>query len=148
VPNAAVSVVEDWLLFGNNKELVIKAVETLKAKEALADQDDYAAVQKVIAQLGGGEDSFRHFTRSAESFELTYELMRQNKMPESESAMGKIINRLWSMGDEEEEDERDQAIDASKLPPFEQVRKYLAPAGAYVRSEADGWYVSGAMLAK
>ena len=43
---------------------------------------------------------------------------------------------------------RQQQIDDSKMPPYDAVRRYLGPAGAYVKSEANGWVVVGCVLTK
>lgn len=151
IPNAAVAVVGDWLFFGNNKELLKKVILTNQANgnaELLANAADFLRIEGVLSTLGSGQDSFRHFARTDQAAQVTYELMQQGKMPESESALGKIINELWSMGQEDELATREQQIDATKLPPFAKVEGYLGPAGSYGRTEKDGWYVSGAMLKK
>lgn len=151
VPNAAVTVVDDWLYFANNKEIIQKVIETKNAGGAanlLSNEADYQQMDKALAVLGSGTDSFRHFARSDETARMTYELMRQGKMPEAESAVGKAINQIWSIGQEDEDFTREQEIDAGKLPPFAQVEKYLGPSGSYGRTEANGWFVSGAMLKK
>ncbi|QDU74479.1 hypothetical protein Pan97_14870 [Bremerella volcania] len=151
IPNAAVSVVDDWVYFANNKELIKKVILTKQAGAAanLLDQAaDYQRMNKALAVLGSGVDSFRHFARSDQAARVTYELMQQGKMPESESALGKLINEVWSMGQDDDTAKREQQIDASKLPPFAQVEGYLGPTGSYARTEEDGWYVSGAMLKK
>ncbi|PQO29120.1 hypothetical protein C5Y96_15310 [Blastopirellula marina] len=151
IPNAAVSVVGDWVFFANNKELIKKVILTKQAgagANLLEQAADYQRMSKALQVLGSGVDSFRHFGRTDQAARVTYELMQQGKMPESESALGKIINELWSMGQEDEQAKRQQQIDASKLPPFAQVEGYLGPTGAYGRTEDNGWYVSGAMLKK
>ncbi|MBA2115751.1 hypothetical protein HOV93_29360 [Planctomycetes bacterium FF15] len=151
IPNAAVAVVGDWVYFANNKELIKKVILTKQAgadAKLLSQAADYARMDKALAALGSGEDSFRHFARTDQAARVTYELMQQGKMPESESALGKVINELWSMGQDDETITREQEIDASKLPPFAQVEGYLGPTGSYGRTEDDGWYVSGAMLKK
>lgn len=152
IPNAAVAVVDDWLYFGNNKELIKKVILTKQAggnAKLLGQAGDYQRMDKALGVLGSGADSFRHFARTDQAARVTYELMQQGKMPESESALGKIINELWSMGqDDDAAAKREQQIDASKLPPFAQVEGYLGPTGSYARTEDDGWYVSGAMLKK
>jgi hypothetical protein len=43
---------------------------------------------------------------------------------------------------------RKQRIDGSNLPEFEAIRAYLGPAGGYMRSEPNGWYVTGVLLNK
>ena len=37
---------------------------------------------------------------------------------------------------------REQKIDGRQLPDYEAVRRYLGPAGMFLRSEDDGWFAS------
>ena len=72
-------------------------------------------------------------------------MIRQNKMPESESVLGRVLNAL--MGNKKGE-VREQKIDGSKLPDYDVVRRYLGPAGMVVTSESDGWFIKGVALTK
>ncbi|MCA9150045.1 MAG: hypothetical protein KDA92_12120, partial [Planctomycetales bacterium] len=92
------------------------------------------------------DDSLRSFGRTDESYRPNYELIRQNKMPESESLLGRVLNRM--LGPDDETVLRKQNIDGSKLPDFQVVRRYLGPTGMFMRSEKDGWYVAGVLLNK
>lgn len=149
VPNAAVAVVDDWLYFANNKSLIRKVIETKRSGgNLLANDAAYQKVEGALKTLGAGSDSFRHFVNSDQATQVTYELLRQGKMPESESAIGRVLNELWRVGEEENPQLREQKIDAAKLPAFQQVEKYFGPSGTFARTEDNGWYASGAMLKK
>ena len=67
-------------------------------------------------------------------------------MPESESMLGKLLNQV--LGPDDEGVLRSQQIDGSQLPEFQTVRRYLGPAGAFVRTEEDGWFATGCLLDK
>ena len=57
----------------------------------------------------------------------------------------------WGSADGEPEEEgemREQYLDGSKLPDYQVVRRYLGPGGFYIRSEDDGWSISGVLLTK
>jgi hypothetical protein len=41
---------------------------------------------------------------------------------------------------------REQRIPGEKLPEFDLIRHYFGPAGIYVLSEDNGWYVCGCIL--
>ena len=43
---------------------------------------------------------------------------------------------------------RKQKIDGSTLPSFEMVRRYFGPTGRVLRSDEDGWFLTGAVLNK
>jgi hypothetical protein len=110
------------------------------------DTADYQIVGDALGKIGSNEDSVHVFTRTDEAYRPTYELIRQGKMPESKTLLGKLLNRL--LGPEEEGILREQQIDGSKMPEFDAVRRYLGPAGLFVRSDEDGWFTAGCMLSK
>jgi len=146
-PGTAVAVVDNFLFFANNKEIVKKAIDAKLKGATLAKNADYQRVQVVLKTLGSGSDSVQYFAESEAALRANYELMQQGKMPESNSVVGKAINYMLSDGDDPAGD-RTQNVDASKLPPFDEVKQYLGPSGAYSQSEDNGWYATGAMLKK
>jgi hypothetical protein len=84
-----------------------------------------------------------------EEWRPTYELIRQGKMPQSETMFGKMLNNLLTSEVERGEGIiRQQRIDGSTLPSFEAIRRYFGPSGRSLRSERDGWVLSGAILGK
>ncbi len=102
-----------------------------------------------MSQLLSGAAAARFFIRTDEAYRPIYELLRQGKMPESETLLGRLLNRLLTPSDDEEEGIlRKQKIDGRKLPDFEMVRRYFSPAGTIVRSSDDGWFIVGATLSK
>ncbi|PHR99101.1 MAG: hypothetical protein COA78_25370 [Blastopirellula sp.] len=145
IPNAAITVTDKWLIISSHLGLM-QNVLTNKG-QSIANAKDYQDVQKMLINLGAGTDSFRSFVRSDDAMKVTYQMMRQNRMPEAENMLGKILNELWSVGDEQNQG-RKQAIKGDKLPAFNLVEKYFGPAGMYVRSEDNGWFITGASLKK
>ncbi len=99
--------------------------------------------------LSPGERSGWSFGRTDDELRPTFELLRQGKMPQAKTMLGKFLNNLL-LTEEEREDGtiRKQQIDGSNLPDFEEVKHYLGPAGRVVRSEKDGWFVTVAVLRK
>jgi hypothetical protein len=70
-------------------------------------------------------------------------------MPESETLLGRVLNRLLTTPEDEDEGVlRKQQIDGRELPSFEMVRRYFNPLATLVRSTEDGWLIVGATLAK
>ena len=61
--------------------------------------------------------------------------------------MGRLLNAIL---DEDTDDEqlREQRLDARKLPEYQMVRRYLGPAGMFVVSHDDGWLATGCFLSK
>ena len=60
--------------------------------------------------------------------------------------LARLLNAM--MGPKEEGAVRKQEIDGSKLPEFDEVKKYLGPGGLFAQSEEDGWWLVGCLLKK
>jgi hypothetical protein len=148
-PTSAVCVADGHLFYASHIDF-LKEVFALDTPQAtLGTAGDYREVENALSQLSTGEVAARFFVRTDEAFRPIYELLRQGKMPESETLLGRILNRLLSPPDDEEEGIlREQKIDGRQLPEFEMVRRYFSPAGTIIRSSDDGWIVVGATLSK
>lgn len=146
IPNSAVTVIHGHLVWATHLDFIKDVMIPNKPGERLNDAADYVEVQKALARLGADEEAIRSFVRTDHSFHATYELLRQGKMPESETMLAKILNKM--LGPEDEDKLREQEIDGSKMPPFEAVRKYLGPGGISVQSVDQGWLVTGLLLTK
>jgi hypothetical protein len=145
LPNSAVTVVHGHLIVASHVDFIVKVLDA--QPQTLDAAEDFVRVGKALDGLGAGTQALRHFVRTDKAYMTTYELVRQNKMPEAKTVLGKVLNRLFA-SDEDDESMivRQQQIDGTKMPEFEKVREYLGPAGFYVQSEDDGWLVSGCLL--
>lgn len=145
---------DPWAICAMHNHLIgsrnIDILEDLAENDGgpLDKTDDYQQVSQALQRLGGQQDNFRYFTRTEKSYHADYELLRQGKMPLSQSLIGSFLNKLLGTG--EKNVLRKQTLDASKLPAFDDVRKYFGPAGFYARTEpdGDGWFVVGTLLRK
>jgi hypothetical protein len=146
LPNMAFTVFQGQLMVATHVEFLQEVMTKAVASKPLAELDDYVRVQTALTRLGAGQDSLRGFTRTDESYRGTYDLLRQGKLPEGETILARILNNVLGSGKKDEV--RKQQIDGSKLPPFEEVQKYLGPAGSYVHTEDDGWILVGCLLKK
>lgn len=148
LPNMAITVYAGHLIVATHVDFVqdLIAFAQQASGDTLARRTDYQRVRQALVRLGSGHDSFRFFTRTDESYRATYELLRQGKLPESETMLARLLNAL--LGPVEEGTVRKQEIDGSKLPDFPLVQKYLGPAGLFVQSEEQGWWIVGCLLKK
>jgi hypothetical protein len=148
-PTSAVCVADGHLFIASHVDF-LKEVFSLDTPQArLRTAGDYREVNNAMSQLLSGAAAARFFMRTDEVFRPVYELLRQGKMPESETLLGRLLNRLLTPPhDEEEGILREQKIDGRQLPDFEMVRRYFSPAGTIVRSSDDGWFIVGATLSK
>lgn len=114
------------------------------AAAQLSKAADYTKVGAALKKLGAGQNALGFFTRSDKAYHVTYELIRQGKMPEAKSLFGNLLNGM--LGPEEEGVLREQEIDGTKMPPYEKIRHNLGPAGAFMDVEKDGWSITGCLL--
>ena len=146
LPNAAITVANNHLLVASHYDYLVEILKQADARASLANSVEYGQVQEALTKLGAGENALRSFSRTDEQLQPTYELIRQGKMPESETMLGRMLNTLFSSG--KKGVVRKQEIDGSKMPDFEVVRRYLGPSGSFLTSEDDGWFFKGVLLTK
>ena len=147
LPNMAITVFEGHLVVSTHVELRRGPGSRVRKSPNLAATDDFKRVHAAGSSgLQSGHDSFRFFTRTDESYRGTYELIKQGKLPESETMLARILNAM--LGPTEEGGVRKQEIDGTKLPDFdagEEVpwpRRRLRPVGRR------GWRMVGCLLKK
>ena len=146
---AAITVANGHMLVSSHIDLVKKVIDQSQnvPADSLADSDEYKLVGDALAKLGAGEDAFRFFSRTDEEYRVTYELFRQGKMPEAQTVLGKLLNRMLG-GNVKKGELREQELSGEKLPAYRSVRHYLGPAGSFIRSEENGWLITGILLTK
>lgn len=144
LPNMAVTVWEGHLIVATHSDYVQDFLKNVKAKGAnLETISDYKRVKAALDRLGQGEDSLRYFAKTEESYRATYEMLKQNKLPQSETMFARILNAMLT--EEDQEGPRKSSIDGSKLPAYESMVKYLGPTGVFMQSEDNGWWVVGTL---
>lgn len=144
LPSAAITVAKGYLLIASHYEFLVQCLRPVEPRNALVRSVDWLIVDEMIRSMGGSEECLRIFYRADQMYRPTYELIRQGKIPESESILGRLLNTL--LATEEEGETRKQRIDGSKLPDFEVVRRHLGLVGIFGREEENGWFVKGFML--
>ncbi len=149
LPNSVVAVAMGHLMMASDLQYLQEILAGFGQGERLASSADYSQTLDALNQLSPGERSALHFGRLDEEMRPTFELIRQNKMPESKTMFGKFLNNLLTTEKQRKEGElREQRIDGSTLPSFEAVRRYFGPHGRITRSSEDGWVITGAVLNK
>ena len=111
----------------------------------LATQPEFQQVWDLtFGKLGVKQQSSRSFSWTDRAVQPAYELIRQGKMPQSESLLGRTLNSLAAPG--KKGSPRRQRIDGSKLPDFDVVGKALGPSTAAMTSEENGWFIKGVLM--
>ncbi len=146
LPNQALTVARGHLFIASHVDFLKKVLRQSDEKTSLARAVEYQVVQKALASLNPPDRTAEIFNRTDETYRPTYELIRQGKMPESQMLFGRLLNTF--LGPEKKGVPRKQEIEGSKMPEFDYVRRHLSPAGAYVVSEEQGWFIKGFMLGK
>jgi hypothetical protein len=140
--SAAISVVDGHLMISSHVDYIMDIIQRKKDAPALGTEEDLQTIEKSLQALGASEtDTLRSFLRLGEISRVSYELLREGKMPESQGLFGQALNRFFAS--EKKGEKRQQRIKGDKLPPFDKIEKYFGPAGIYVRTEEDGWYMAG-----
>jgi hypothetical protein len=149
LPNSAVCVALGHMMMASDIDYLKKILEGVAEKDRLAGTDEYQDVSAALEYLSPGERSGWSFGRTDDELRPAFELLRQGKMPQAKTMLGKFLNNLLLTAEEREDGTiRKQQIDGSSLPDFEDVKHYLGPAGRVLRSEKDGWFLTVAVLKK
>lgn len=146
---SAVCVDGGQLFIASDVEFLRLAFKQATKNEALDESFDYLAVAGVLAELAPGKQCSWSFTRTDESLRPTYVLLREGRLPQSESFFARLLNELLTTpADQKNQLLRKQKLDGSQLPSFELARRYFGPTGRTIRSDEDGWLMTGVMLNK
>ena len=144
--HAAFTVGFGQLLVASHVDYLEEVINRGAGQQTLANTKDFVMIDHALTRIGAGRDAVRYFSRTDKEFHATYELIKAGKMPESETLLGTALNRLFSS--DEKGVLREQQIRGDKMPDYEKVRIYLGPAGLFVQSEDNGWFVAGCLLKK
>lgn len=146
---AAVCLHQGRLVIGSDADFLRQALFGVSPGESLSSSPDLRAAIAALSEIAPGKRCAWTFSRNDEAFRPTYELIREGRMPEAQTFFGRLLNRLLTSDEEREVDAlREQKIDGSRLPSFELARRYFGPSARSVRSEQDGWLISGVVLSK
>lgn len=144
LPNSAVTVAHGHLIVASHVDFLTKALD--EQETTLDKAKDFIRLNAELDKLGADKVAARQFVRTDKAYHTTYELLRQNKMPEGETVLARALNRLLSDEDADDMAVRKQEIDGAKMPDFAKVRQYFGPSGFFVTAEKDGWMITGCLL--
>jgi hypothetical protein len=149
LPNSAVTVALGHMMMASDVNYLTEILQSVGRHERLASSADYQQMTEVMNRLAPGERSGWIFGRSDEELRPTFDLIREGKMPQSKSMLGKLLNKMLTTADEEKQGTpRRQRVNGANLPDFEMVRRYFGPHASVVKSEKDGWFITAALLNK
>ncbi len=148
LPHGAFAVANGQLFIASHIDFLVKALKPIAPADQLATQKEFLKVWDLtFNQLGVKQQTARSFSWSDRAVQPTYELIKQGKMPQSESLLGRTLNSLSAAG--KKGAPRQQKINGAKLPDFATVvAPALGPATASMTAEKDGWFVKGVLVTK
>lgn len=144
-PNAAITVTNGQLYVASHLDYLVQVLKQREERDALAKAVDFQVIEQRVKDLGKERCAWV-FSRTDKEYRATYELIRQGKMPESETMLGRMLNTIFGAG--KKGVLRQQEVDGSKLPEFDAVRRHLGTAGGFGVSEENGWFLKGFMMKK
>jgi hypothetical protein len=149
LPNEAITVAHGCLMIASHYDFLTKVLGKVDAEKTLVKASEFQAIEAAIKIFGFDLQSVKSFSRTDEALRPTYELIRQGKMPQSETLLGRIMNSMFGAGRGEKKGVlRKQEIDGAKMPDYEVMRRSLGPSGMAVQSEKEGWFLKGVLLRK
>ncbi|QDU88178.1 hypothetical protein Pla175_15490 [Pirellulimonas nuda] len=137
------------LLVASDAEFLAQVLEGVARRESLAEGYDFQAAVSELDRVAPAARSAWAFVRTEEIVRPTYELIRANRMPEAETFLGRLMNKMLTTEQDLERGViRKQRIDGASLPSFEVARRYFGPSARAIRTDKDGWLVTGVVLSK
>ena len=82
-------------------------------------------------------------------------MLRAGRLPESKSLAGSLLKKVLEsdqaldgkqVGEPQDPAQRQQKVDGSSLPEFEQISRYFGVNGTSMQTTPDGWYFVGVGL--
>lgn len=140
IPQSSVCVANGHLFVVSSVPFLEKLLSKRPTDESLAATAEFKYVDNELKQLHPGEQSFRFFTRLDEVVRPHFDFLKNNQFPQAKTSLANAINRILN-GNKDRTELRKPEIDGTKLPDFEQVRKYFGIGGGVVVTEDDGWYL-------
>lgn len=149
IRRAAVCLNGEHLIVASDVEFLRKVLFGIDPQESLSQSPDYQEAMRHIGLLSSDERCSWSFFRTDESIRPSYELIRQGLMPQAQTFFGRFLNELLTTKEDEEKGViRKQRIDGSRLPSFELARRYFGPSARSIRTDDDGWFITGVVLSK
>ncbi|MGA2063489.1 MAG: hypothetical protein ABSG86_00890 [Thermoguttaceae bacterium] len=147
LPHGAITVTQGHLLIASHIDFLLKILKPREPATMLRNNQEFLKVWKLAqTRFAMTEQCGRDFWWTDEKVRPTYELVRQGKMPESETLLARTLNSL--SGAAKKGEARRQRIKGGKLPDYQVVQRALGPATVAAVSEPTGWFFKGVLLPK
>lgn len=133
-----------YLMFSSHPELLIESAKRIKTglKGGFPELQEVKTVVQALKDLGAVKVSYDHVSRMTMAMRIKYELLRKGQLKDSDSIMATIFRRLSN----EDHGGQPDPLNAAKLPPLNQIEKYMPDGGAFFEATDKGWLMTGFFL--
>lgn len=141
--------VPGYLVFSSHPELMLETVERISngsGQPNFADAPDVKMLRERLDALPRGPaaeegHAIIRLARTDLTLRAKYVLMREGKLRDSDSILATLFRRIFVSKENEDED-----LGTDRLPPYEQIQKYLRPSAGISRATPLGWTLDGYLL--
>ena len=133
--HAAIAVENGYLIIASKREYLAQLLNP--TAPALKDSVGFKRTMAVAKQRCGNSACVWVYSPMENNYRLNYELFKSGKSVESKTALSRIVKAI--AGTDSPKTQQTTKIDASTLPPFDQIKTYFGTSGGYSKLEADGF---------
>ena len=159
-PNLSVAVAHGHIFLASHRDFLERVLANPRTSSIVED-GGYQKVASELKQRLGGEWALGSFSRTEKVVRPAYELLRAGRLPESKSLAGSLLKKVLEsdrvlegdrpqdgkqVGERQDPAQRQQKVDGSSLPEFEQISRYFGVNGTSMQATPDGWYFVGVGL--
>jgi len=138
-PEGCVGIIGDYIIATDSLSLFQKAIECHDGTaDRLVDTDDFVLVRKNIRTLAGknGAPGMISYDRPEIGMKMWYDIA--NAASTREALADRENNEAFQV--------LNKALEDTPLPPFEVIKRYLAPGGAVMMNNESGFHYTGFSL--
>ena len=133
--HAAIAVENGYLIIASKREFLAQLLTP--SAQPLKDSVGFKRTMAVAKQRCGDSACVWIYSPTENSYRLNYELFKSGKSVESKTTLARIVKAI--AGTDSPKSKQTQMLDASSLPPFEQIKTYFGTSGGFFKMEADGF---------
>jgi hypothetical protein len=145
--NWAIAKFDNYLFFASHEGVIEAAMDAAmdgKGPSKFLEQADVAPAAKALDP--DTEKCAWRIIRLDRDFEMQYELFREGKLPQNQSIIATILDRILRPRDQAKDNI--QKVKGDKLPPFDAIKDYLMPVGYSAQTTDEGWIIKTFVLGK
>ncbi|MGB7327387.1 MAG: membrane or secreted protein [Rubripirellula sp.] len=133
-----------YLMFSSHPEFLVETAKRIQqgTPGGFGSQPRVIAISDAMKQLKADPVALDRFVRTKLSLRVKYQLLRQNRLKESDTLIASLIRRAFEDADSDEPD----LMDATKLPPLTEIEHLLPEAASYITTTEDGWEMTSFFL--